>query len=291
VEVFFAENLDVAICALDRFTDAKDPDELLKREGGADVFRAALAGAEDLLVYRFNRVRQRLEGAGLAAMNRGFEEEIERLVEMGLRNAPPVRQRLIVKSLSRITGLDEEIILRSIPQGRPGRVRGNAEENTEDRDIAADLPLIQTSVLTPAEHLLGCVLCDATLWAAMAETERDFVAPAAYRWPLLSRVAQTVVEIADEGGTPDLAGVLSYIDDPDVQAAAVGLASRVDAETGRSARLAAHFAECMTRERQTRLSLEIKPRAGEDQDIGALMERVRERAKMGADRRMLPRPR
>jgi len=290
VEVFFAENLDVAICALSKFTDAKDPDELLKREGGAEVFRAALAGAEDLLVYRFNRVRQRLAGVGLAAMNRGFEDEIARLVEMGLRNAPPVRQRLIVKSLARITSLDEETILRSIPQGRPGRVRdAAADDDAVRREDAADLPLIQSAVLTPAEHLLGCVLCDATLWAALAEAERDFVAPGAYRWPLLARVSQCVAEIADSGGAPDLAGVLAYIDEPELQAAAVGLASRVDAETGRSARLANHFAECLTRERQNRASLEIKPR-GADQNVAELMERVRERARMGADRRVLPRP-
>ena len=44
--------------------DAKDPDELLKREDGAEVFRKALAGATDLLDYRFARLRTRLAGSG-----------------------------------------------------------------------------------------------------------------------------------------------------------------------------------------------------------------------------------
>src|SRR5690606_19858718 len=69
VEVFFAEEIDVGIATLASVTDAKDPDELLKREGGADLLRRAVAGARDLLAYRYDRIRASLRGAGLSALN------------------------------------------------------------------------------------------------------------------------------------------------------------------------------------------------------------------------------
>ncbi|MFZ4576159.1 MAG: DNA primase, partial [Phycisphaerales bacterium] len=71
VEVFFAEPLDVKIATLKTWTDAKDPDELLKREGGREIFDRAIDKAEDLLTYRFRRLRANLEGGGIAAVSQG----------------------------------------------------------------------------------------------------------------------------------------------------------------------------------------------------------------------------
>ena len=59
VEVFFAEDLDVKIATLSGVTDAKDPDELLKREGGAAILQKAIDSATDLLSYRYARIRQK----------------------------------------------------------------------------------------------------------------------------------------------------------------------------------------------------------------------------------------
>jgi DNA primase len=118
VEVFFAESIDVKICTLKAYTDAKDPDELLKREDGAEVFRKALAGATDLLDYRFARLRARLAGTGLSALAKGIDEEVARYADLGLRDVPPVRQALIVRRLAQLTGVDESAIRRSIPAGR-----------------------------------------------------------------------------------------------------------------------------------------------------------------------------
>ena len=201
IEVFFAENLDVAICALNKYTDAKDPDELLNRPGGGEVFKTALAGATDLLEYRYSRLRERLEGAGMAALARGLEEELARLVELGLKDVPPLRQKLIVKRLALVAGLDEATILKSIPAGRRPRVAPtgpDAAEGASGAPIASDesqIPPLHTINLSAAEHMLGCILCDGSLLATLSEHERDFIGPAAYRWPLLSLVAQTVHDL------------------------------------------------------------------------------------------------
>ncbi len=311
VEIFFAEDLDVSICALNRYTDAKDPDELLKRPGGGEVFRAALAGSTELLEYRYSRLRDRLEGAGMAALARGLEEELAKLVELGLRDVAPIRQKLIVKRLASVAGLDEATILKSIPAGRRPRVAAAgaaieaAPEPGGDSDGApiasedAQVPPLHTATLTAAEHMLGCILCDGGLLATLSEHERDFIGPEAYRWRLLSRVAQIVHDLGEDGATPDLAGLLRNVEDLAVKDAAVGLAARIDQETDRDTdRLHAHWRACLVRARQ---DYDIRPRTirtgsgtGTGPDIESVLTQIKQKrtahASLGADRRVLPKP-
>jgi DNA primase len=305
VEIFFAEDLDVSICALNRYTDAKDPDELLKRPGGGEVFRAALAGSTELLEKRYARLRDRLEGAGMAALARGLEEELGKLVELGLRDAAPIRQKLIVKRLASVAGLDEATILKSIPAGRKPRVAppgasGAAPELGSDSDgapIASEeqVPPLHTATLTAAEHMLGCILCDGRLLATLSEHERDFIGPEAYRWRLLSRVAQTVHDLGEDGATPDLAGLLRNVEDLAVKDAAVGLAARIDQETDRDTdRLHAHWRACLVRARQDYDARPRKTGTGTSPDIESVLTQIKLKrtahASLGADRRVLPKP-
>ncbi|CAG0955089.1 DNA primase [Phycisphaerales bacterium] len=290
-EVFFAEPLDVAICTLSRFTDAKDPDELLKRGGGAETFRRALAGASDLLDYRFARLRERLADAGMAALSKGIDEEIARLVDLGLKDVPPLRQRLIVKKLASLAGVDESVILRAIPAGRraPGPNGGASGVTAE-----AELPLIQSEMLDAREWLLGCVLCDGTLWGVLGEVDRDRVAGGAYRWPVLQRVAEAVREMADDGEAPTANALAQRVEDESVRSAAFGLMSRVDVETGRGERLRGFFEQCLRTARLDQASVEVKSAStGVNPDEAALaaVRLLQEsRRTLGADRRVLPRP-
>jgi len=312
VEVFFAEPLDVDIATLNRFTDAKDPDELLKREGGPEVFSRAISGAAGLLEYRFSRIRERLAGAGVAALSRAIEVEVAKLVELGLKNVPPVRQRLIVKRLASLVGLDEGTIMQAIPAGRAPR-RSFAEtaptlNDEEEQEPAPEttLPLIQTASLTPSEHMLGCILCDGSLWSALQEEERDFIGPVAYRWPLLRLVSQTVHDLGEDGQTPDLSGVLRSVEDLAVKDAAVGLASRIDRETG--PRLHAHWRACLNTarldhsrpDRPQTPALQTSERPHEEQRadgqeaanaaIDQLHLKRKQHTSLGRDLRVLPRP-
>jgi DNA primase len=287
VEVFFAERLDVSIATLNRFTDAKDPDELLKRENGADIFRAALAGAADLLDYRFARVRARLTGAGIAALSRAIDEEISRLAELGLKDAPPVRQRLIIQRLASLAGIDEATITRALPGGRKPRPADTRRDESAPDEARLHLPLIQTANLSASEHLLGCILCQGSLWATLGEDQKDFIAPAVYRWPLLTTVAQVMFELGEDGQVPDLAGVLRAVPDMSVKDAAVGLASRIDRETDRdSERLTDHWNQCLRRARLDRDSAERAPLSLIDQ----IELKRRLHSSIGKDLRRLPRP-
>ncbi len=288
-EVFFAEPLDVKICALNKFTDAKDPDELLKREGGAGVFRRALGQATDLLEYRFERLGERLAGAGLAALARGVEEEIAALVALGLRDVPPIRQALVVRRLGELSGLDEATIRRAIPAGRGGRTATREAPASDALDpgsgAANELAALAEFGKEPEEALLGCILCDGELHLALDGAQRDLISPGAYRSELLRSLAQIVAEVARAGRMPDLAGVLREAEGEALQSAAVALHTRVVKETeGDSHRLREHFRGCVVRAAQRR---------GRGGSAGAsLQERIemkrREHAALGADRSILP---
>lgn len=183
IDVFFAEDLDVKVATLSSVTDAKDPDELLKRDGGAAVFDRAIASAKDIMEYRYRRLAARLKDAGPAAMSRAVEEDLRHLSGLGLMAVKPVRRELILKSLARITGVNVEAIVASIPAGRsaanrPGQTPANANptsltgDGLGDRigDMTPDTSVdaaLGRGPLTPAEHVLGCILCLPELAATM----------------------------------------------------------------------------------------------------------------------------
>ena len=286
VEVFFSEDLDVAIATLNKVTDAKDPDELLKREDGPDIFRQALAAATDLLDYRFARLRERLQGAGMAALSRAITDEIARLVELGLKDVEPIRQKLIVKRLAAIAGLDEPTILSAIPAGR--RPRPAAPTPSGDQPPSEPDLNLASAPLSPAEHLLGCVLCDGTLLGTLGESERDFLAPAAYRSALLRLVAQAIHDLHEDHGCADLSALLRTAEDESLKQTAVALASRIDHETDRSRdRLHAHWHSCLNTARH---DAQRRQAADAPDLIQQIKLKRAAHASLGADRRVFPRP-
>lgn len=314
VPIFFAEPLDVRICALNRFTDAKDPDELLGREGGREVFERALASSIDLLEYRFARMRARLAGAGMSAMSRAIDEEIAQYVQWGLGEVTPVRQTLIVKQLAALAGVDEETVRRAIPRGRGGPKRLPASSGVEGKPIETDgameaareedtleatLGRVRSLGLSGPEHVLGCVLVDGELWSALPhEHGRDLIAPSRFEFGLMSKLAEVVDEIALGGDSPGLSHVLDVVQDLDVKAFATALHQRVEQETENSReRLRRHFNECVRQATRdiasegTRGVGKSEEQGGSEADFLAMIEVQRKaHAELGADRRKMPRP-
>lgn len=284
VEVFFAEEIDVKICALNRFTDAKDPDELLKREDGAEIFQKALAGSRDLLDYRFDRMRERLAGKGMSALSRGIEEELGRLVEMGLNEVQPVRRALIVKRLAAIAGVDESTIVRSIPAGRGTRAP-MPRETGEAQPVRV---VFREADMEIREHLLACVLTDGGLWRGLDKARQDRLLAAGYRSPLIDAVATSIGRAAQAGREPELDAVLADLEQREEFGgaidAAVSLQQVVERFTeGNLERLRAHWNECWKRLAPARSDAAV--------DMISLVEQKRQEHKtLGPDRRVLPRP-
>ncbi len=285
VEVFFAESLDVRVCTLRSFTSAKDPDELLKTPGGDEVFRTALAGSTDLLEYRFARLRARVANLGPGALARAMEEELATLVNLGLGEVPPVQQRAVIRQLARLSGVDEAAIQKTIPSGRRARSTPTVATTAQPVDPEHDIPALPGRPLAAADHLLGCLLCDGSLWHALAPADRTLVEPRVYPSVLHQRIAQAVIDCVENGDDPSLAAIMPLLPDGRPQDAAVALSERVDRETERD-RLRAHFAHCVSRAKQEHVS----SGSGDLSIIEAIELKRRQLATHGQNMRALPRP-
>jgi DNA primase len=268
VEVFFAEDIDVKIATLSSVTDAKDPDELLKREGGAAVLQQALAQAADLLAYRYGRIGQKAAGAGMSALSRLIEEELERLVQLGFNQVPVLRRKLIVKRLADIAGVDEGTIWRSVPGGRRAELK--LATTPGQRLGVSDLPL--------REQALGCILCEPSLWAALTDSQRELFDPDRFATPAMAAIADKVFLLGGHTSGPSFTSLTSSLDDPDHQGAATDLLMRMgqlaEHEPGR---VAAYFQDCIRALR-------------EDEQPRSLELARQHHASAGANRRVLPRP-
>lgn len=329
-EVFFAEPIEVGVVTLSRFTDAKDPDELTKREGGVAIFRQALEKPVDVLAYRMRRIQQRLSGATPAALARAINEEVEQLAALGLSGVEPVRKALIVQQLARLAGVREEDVRAIIPSGRPVRARA------VDRDDAAPSPTprapIHTRALDIAHTMLGCVLCDGALWTTLGEADKDDLAPAVFSDPAVRELARVVHAIGEDGELPSLTLVLPALgragdadeasgdvwdaphapqprsggsaqsspdDAPDAHATAVHLMARIDEQCGGDReRVHALWRECLARVRRERALRSPTP---SDEAPGAsgpglsdFQARIaalrRGHEQLGPDRRIVPKP-
>ncbi len=291
VPIFFAEPIDVKIATLGAHTDAKDPDELLKREGGAEVFRKVLAKSVDLLEYRFNRVRASLRGAGMATLSKALMEEIDSMVQMGLREVEPIRQQLIIRRLAQLGNLDEATIRRAIPSGRSpagGSRMPTREDVTQEGTSAAlsgDAQFAENYAalkLALPEHLLGCLLCHGALWATMGDYEKDLVAPVRIENIILRSLAQCMMDIGENGQYPGLEAVLDSDPSPEVKSAAVALQQRVDVQTeSDQTRLIAHWKACIHRAKLDGPAASLGSDENLEADVGAALNGAQPRFKSG----------
>jgi DNA primase len=237
VEVFFAQDIDVKIATLSSVTDAKDPDELLKRERGRELLDKAITSATELLEYRYRRIRLRLAGAGTAALSRAIEEELATLVQLGLGTLPVLRRRLIVKKIAAIAGVDEETIWRSIPAGR----RPSSAQHTSE--TAPDAETVRR--LSPRQLILGCILCEPALWDTLNDAQREHLDPELFESQTSADVAHAVFDLAACGGWTftDLCG---HLEEAESRADATRMMMHLHALTeGDPVRLRLYLSDCM----------------------------------------------
>ncbi|MCA9304295.1 MAG: DNA primase [Phycisphaerales bacterium] len=245
IEVLFRETIDIKIAALAGYTDAKDPDELLKREGGAAIFEQAIHGAEDLLKWRFDRLRRSLADAGPARMTQAIEDELTRLNDLGIANLSPIRRRLVVRQIANAAGIEEAVVINALRAGR----RAPRRESLDEREHT-DLE----SGWKPGarELLLGCLLCDDQLWLSMSGEERDLISAGAFRSGMSRRVAQATLDAIEDGAGSGLHAVLGVLSETDARDGmetsprATALYQIVSRETeGNDERLHRMFRECV----------------------------------------------
>lgn len=212
VEVLFNESIDIRVATLAGVADAKDPDELLKRPGGAEIFHKAIAQARELLAWRFDRLRASLASSGPAAVARAVEEELDRFSRLGMERLTPVRRRQIIHLIAQASGIDERTIQAQIQTGRPGRAVGGSGGEAGGENPSGRPASMDGARISARELVLGCLLCDGNLWRTMASDQRDCIRTDAFTSSVSQLVADAVLLAGEHGTPPSLDAVLAELD-------------------------------------------------------------------------------
>ncbi len=289
-EVFLTEPVDVKIAIL---PGGQDPDDLLKSEGGAEAFSAAIDGATDALAHRFERMDRRLNERGLApgsvSRARELELEVERFVDMGLGRLPPIRQQTIVAKLARLGGVSPSAIHEAIgaAKGAPRRTRARADSGDTETGVA---DVGGKGRWTATDTALGCLLVEPALIERNPEQVRDFLSGAAYSCSSLEEVSRALSVAADEHTSrPTLQNLLLQIESAEARSEIVALVRWVEAQTeGIPERLASVWAECVHMAQWQSSSENSERETDIETRIGSLR---RSHERLGANPLAMPRPR
>lgn len=249
VELFLTGDLDVAIAHLPPGSnDGKtDPFDLIRRDDGVALWRAAIAGAQDALDYQLSRVSDRLRAAEtVTGRQRVIEEYVARVGQLGLSRAGTIRRAFVLQRLSDLLKLPESQVqallkqqerpaaaprVHAAPQAADPNESAFASENWPENDVARTISGRRLRALELAErHVIGSLLRDPGLFDRSladgrafdeAVTAAVFVSPAAA--VLFGRLCDRLVEegqvtlgrmIADlaEADRQDLCNLLTLAD-------------------------------------------------------------------------------
>lgn len=265
VEVFFNEPIDVSIATLASVTDAKDPDELLGRDGGVETLRSAIDAGVELLEFRFRRIREQWQHLGPAALNKALTEEVRTLAGFGLTRLEPTARGLILRRLHELTGLDQSLIADAIRAAGANRRPAPAEPARQSAAPGRSL--------SAAEAVVGCLLVEPKLWRTHAGELELLPTASAFEDANAQAVADCVLGLIRSGADPSLETVLSADHRPSVQAAAVALSNATEQQTDRDpTRVSTLLRDCLSRLAGDRARRE----ADTDEDPIARLERERE---------------
>lgn len=267
VSVFLAENLDVRIATLAGATDAKDPDELLKLDGGVAVLLGVLDDAVDLLRFKFSRVAARVRRAGPAERLRIVQEELRLFADAGFSKVPPMRQSMIIGQLAGLLGVTESDVRRAMPAGRRPLA-------TEAGETAAEIELRPGSRLGPGDAAVGCLLTRPALSASAADISGELGLEENHADPPFAELGRRVASLLQNGRDVTYDAALSeHGDSTDLAPSLARLLHRIEAEcAGGHDRVEQMFNDAV---RELRRRSEERSSAGGDNDDP--LERLRRR--------------
>jgi DNA primase len=138
IEVLIGAKLDIRVAMLTGKTNAKDPDELLRRPGGIDQLRRILDTAEPVLDRWARRIREKQASMGPAGRARYLDEQVARLAQTGLDALSPIERDSMLASLAGALGLPHRLLIETYGRvGVAGR-RAGAPGGSRDGGGAGD---------------------------------------------------------------------------------------------------------------------------------------------------------
>jgi DNA primase len=295
VEVFFASDLDVRIATLAAARargeiTAKDPDELLKQPGGAEKLRAVFDAAIDALDYRLLRFRQRLATLNFSARATAVEDELNRLIELGLAQISPIRRQMIVRRIAVTADIPEETVRAAIAtaSARAGASRQSKPDATATTPTGVVGEMVAAMRRDPAAQVLGCVVADPSLLQSLRDEERVLLAPVNFPESSFKKMAEVVDSLQSLAQPFSTKSVLRALDDAEAERVVTGVVLELERMTQNDPQqLRLHFRECVAAALQRR-AVDSAKSAGESLERIASLRALTSR--LGKDARTLPRP-
>ena len=248
LQVFFAEPIDVKIAIM---PEGKDPDELLRRENGKELFRQAIDEAVDALAYKSSRIRQKIAPLQSQSARADLvEQELQQLIELGLDRVAPLRRGLILRDLAGILGVDEGAVIAQARRFRMRQqIRSTASPVTDSakevtpKSTNGTLDRVPTGAESAQElrniaegQLLGCILVD----------PEQFLSKSPHPGLFLNPVNRALAATLAETKADQLEHLFVDLEDPKVRSAAIHWHETMRNMTmGDADRLKRNFEDCL----------------------------------------------
>lgn len=200
-------------------TGDNDPGDILQHSGDK-AFRTLLLSAEDALVFKWNRTRERFSGAAAAADRRGAVEEfvslVSELVSFGALDT--IQQGVIVTQISDLL---------SVPAGQ---VQQLLSRRSSKRGFQQDRPAVSSKVvLNPPDGEQSALMTLLTVLVnepGLFDRVSQWFEPTRFADVVSIRVAERVRRMAEAFGEFDVSELLAETADPDEASLIADLASR-----------------------------------------------------------------
>lgn len=208
LEVLFGSRLDIRVAMLTGQTEAKDPDELLKSEGGAEVLAGVLDRAEPVIERWARRIHEKQADMGPAGRARYLEEQVERLADTGLETMTPIERESILEDMSRALGVPGRLVMDAYARART-RGRRPAAGQTDERALEFK-PAAIRAIDRFRLQAIACLLDKAAAGSIdSGEAARALVIDLDGCPTALAEIVRTAATTVAAGGTLDAASLLA----------------------------------------------------------------------------------
>jgi DNA primase len=238
VEVLFASSLDVRIATMESDPAtveqrAKDPDELVKQPGGVERLEQILKASQDALAFRLERLRRKLAGADVMQRARAVDEELARLVELGLGTLSPVQKQVTLQRIGAIAGVSEQIIRQSMQQleAKQRRPASDDEPSHLLHEHGADLGSIVPKPADSRQWLLACVLFEPEVEELVDRKVWPHISAEKFPSGPVRELASFLAQAANTGHTPSMGAMLATMESETLKQQAISFASAVEQQT------------------------------------------------------------
>jgi len=263
IEVLFDSSLEVKIAVLSAAklpegARPKDPDELLKLEGGTALLLDVIERATDALEFRFARLKKVWGTLNLSDKAAAVDTELARLLELGLNRMPLVRKNLIVRRIAVLSGVDE-MTIRGALRERPGVGAGPRAAAVSSAGAESGMSAArQASTLrTPAQVVVACMLVDPALGADLGAADWTAIASSCEPAGVDSELVAVIVAVRGEGQTADVQAVVARCDEGPVVGRVSAMAAEMAKRTDNNpVALANNFTSALTELRREHASVQ-----------------------------------